>query len=81
MICVQEEITLDVLPLGKSAKVVNIDYNSNLINRIYDLGITQNSIIKAAFKSPFGDPIAYLVKDTLIALRKKDCKSIIVDPI
>lgn len=53
--CVQKEITLDILPLDKSAKVVNIACNPNLINRIYDLGITQNSIIKAAFKSPFGD--------------------------
>lgn len=81
VIYVQEEITLDVLPLGKSAMIVNIDCNSNLINRIYDLGITPNSIIKTAFKSPFGDPVAYLIKNTLIALRKKDCKNIIVAPI
>ncbi len=77
----QEEITLDMLPLGVSARVISVNCSNKFINRIFDLGITQNSIIKAMFKSPFGDPVAYMVKNTLIALRKKDCKNILVAPI
>lgn len=77
----QDEITLDMLKTGDFARVIRVECNGELNNRIYALGITENSVINKVFKAPFGDPVAYSVKNTLIALRNKDCKNIIVAPI
>jgi DtxR family Mn-dependent transcriptional regulator len=37
--------------------------------RLLDLGILPGTVIRAEFASPSGDPIAYRIRDTLIALR------------
>ena len=73
--------TLNNLPLDKSGIISSIKCKEYLINRIYDMGILENTIIKPLYRSPFGDPTAYLVKNTVIALRKKDSKYITVTPI
>ena len=44
--------------------------------RLMDLGILPGVAIEAAFTSPSGDPTAYLVRDTLIALRKEQANYI-----
>ncbi len=76
-----EKYTLDNLPLNKSAVVNNVNCKESLKNRIYDLGILNNVKITPVYKSPFGDPTAFIVKNAIIALRNKDCKNITVTPI
>jgi len=39
--------------------------------RLFDLGILPGARVQAAFTSPGGDPTAYLIRDTLIALRRE----------
>lgn len=73
--------TLNNLPLDKSGIISSIKCKEYLINRIYYMGILENTIIKPLYRSPFGDPTAYLVKNTVIALREKDSKYITVTPI
>ena len=46
--------------------------------RLMDLGILPGVAIEAAFTSPSGDPTAYLVRETLIALRKEQARSILI---
>lgn len=77
----KDKTTLDNLPLDKSAVVFSIDCNDCLINRIYDMGILKDTVITPLYRSPFGDPTAYLVKNAVIALRNKDSKYITVTPI
>lgn len=64
------------LPLNTTAVVIEIDCSENLINRVLDLGIISGVEITPIFKSPFGDPVAYSVKNTIIALRNKDSRFI-----
>ncbi len=73
--------TLNNLPLYKSGLILSIKCKDYLINRIFDMGILENTMIKPLYRSPFGDPTAYLVKNTVIALREKDSKYITVTPI
>jgi len=47
--------------------------------RFLDLGIVQDTVITPLFKSPFGDPAAFLVRGTVIALRLADCKTILIE--
>lgn len=77
----EEKCTLNNLPLEKSAVVNGIECKDCLINRIYDMGILENTVITPLFRSTFGDPTAYLVKNAVIALRNKDSKYITVTPI
>ena len=77
----EEKCTLNNLPLNTDAVVNSVECKKSIINRIYDFGITENSVIRPVFKSPFGDPTAYLVKNTVVALRDNDSQYITVTPI
>lgn len=77
----KEIFTLDKLPLEQSAVIYSIECKDCLINRIYDMGILKDTFITPLYRSPFGDPTAYLVKNAVIALRNKDSKYITVTPI
>lgn len=68
-------MTLDQLNIGQKGKIIQIN-DSDLKNRLIDLGFVPETIVECQLKSPFGDPTAYKVKGTLIAIRKEDAKSI-----
>ena len=63
---------------GEEYIIVKILLDENIKQRIYDLGLIENTIIKAVYKSPFNDPVAYLVRGAIIAIRNKDADNIIV---
>ncbi|MBE6823905.1 MAG: ferrous iron transport protein A [Ruminococcaceae bacterium] len=70
-------ISLDKVRIGDSCTVLYIrDDDNNKNFRLYDLGVVKNTVIVPLFKSMFGDTIAYKIKGSVIALRKKDCKKI-----
>lgn len=73
-------MTLDKLELMKSAKIINIDANE-IKNRLLDLGMVEGADIRALYESPTGNPRAYYIRDTLIALRKSEASLISVKPL
>jgi DtxR family transcriptional regulator, Mn-dependent transcriptional regulator len=46
--------------------------------RLMDFGIVPGSKISLLMKSPLNDPIAFVVKDTIVALRKDQAKQVIL---
>lgn len=72
-------LTLDKIMLGNKARIINVNGDAEIKRRLLDLGIAPNSIIKSEFKSPFNDPVAYLIKGTTIALRLEDARNIVVE--
>ena len=64
------------LPLNTVGIVNNLNCNGNIRRRLLDLGIVDGTKIIPIFKSPSGDPTAYEIRKTLIALRKEDSKLI-----
>lgn len=70
--------TLDNLEIGKIAEVVKIDTKDTIGRRFLDMGIVPGSKVECIMKSPSGNPIAYLVKGALIAIRKEDSKGILI---
>lgn len=72
-------MTLNQLPINSSSKVKVLHCNGNIRRRLLDLGIINNTPIKAVFKSPSGDPTAYEVRGSLIALRKEDANFIEIE--
>ena len=65
------KITLDKLDINKIATISNLDCKGDLRRRLLDLGLVNGTNIIAIFKSPMGNPIAYEVRGTIIALRKE----------
>ena len=72
-------ITLDKLPLYSSGTIVSLNCSGILNRRLLDLGLVKGTCIKSIIKSPLGDPTAYEVRGSTIALREEDAKLIIVN--
>lgn len=71
-------IKLTEIAVGKKVQVVELLSKGLSRQRMLDLGIVPNTIIHVLRQSPFGDPTAYLIRDTCIALREEEAKNIIV---
>lgn len=69
-------ITLDCLEVGKKGTVYALTANGNERRRMLDLGIVKGTTVYPLMQSPFGDPTAYLIRGTVIALRRKDAANI-----
>ena len=68
--------SLDELPIGNSAKIHSLTSSNTERRRMLDFGFIPNATVTALYKSPFNNPVAYLIKGTVIALRKEDAKKI-----
>jgi len=71
--------TLNKLSEGDCAKVKKLMSIGSLRRRLQDLGIIDGTEIECVLKSPNGDPAAYLIKGTVIALRCEISSQIIVE--
>lgn len=62
---------------GQQIKITNILIDGVMRRRLFDLGFVPGATVEVIRKSPLGDPIAFRVSQTLIALRKEESKRII----
>lgn len=74
-----EIIPLNQLPLGKKCKVKKLTSNGLIRRRMLDLGLIDNTVIESLHKSPSGDPVAYLIRGAVVALRKETASMILVE--
>ncbi len=72
-------IPLNLLPLGKKCRVKKLTSEGLIRRRLLDLGLIDNTIIQSLQKSPSGDPIAYLIRGAVIALRTEVASMILVE--
>lgn len=75
----KKRYSLDKLKIGNSAKVIKIDNVGSIRRRLLDIGLIPGTIVTVTLISPFNDPIAYKIRNSLIAIRKNDSKNIIVE--
>ena len=68
----QEENTLIDLPLHTKGYIEKINFPGNIKRRLLDLGLIENTAITPILVSPSGDPRAFVVRNTLLAIRKED---------
>ena len=67
---------LNQLPLNKSGKINKIECGEGIKRRLLDMGLVKGTEITPILISPSGDPRAFLVRGTIIAIRKEDAKDI-----
>lgn len=70
---------LTSLELSKTAIIYHIYPTGDLRHRLLDLGFTPGASITPLFRSPLGDPTAYEVLGSVIALRQEDAMQIEVE--
>lgn len=69
---------LSSLDIGDKVIIEKIDDCLELKERLVDMGFTKDSEIECVLKACFNGPIAYRIKNTVIALRRKDASMILV---
>ncbi|BBB92156.1 MAG TPA: FeoA family protein [Methylomusa anaerophila] len=74
-------LSLADLTVGTTGKISSVELDGLLRRRILDLGILPGTSVQCVRKSPAGDPIAFSVRGTTIALRSNDASLIKVYPI
>ena len=67
---------LNQLALNKNGKIYKIECNEGIKRRLLDMGLVKGTNIVPILVSPSGDPRAFLVRGTIIAIRKDDAKHI-----
>lgn len=72
--------SLRLLPPGQKARVAALATDGLVRRRLLDLGFVPGTTIEAIRRSPFGDPTAYGVRGSVIALRREDADRIIIGP-
>ena len=70
--------TLSSLECNKCAKISDIQLDGLKRRRFMDLGIIKNAEIKAVRRALGKEPTAFLVRGSLIALRKCDTDKILI---
>ena len=71
-------VPLSLLKVGTTCTIDSIHVSEHMRRRLLDLGFSKGTLIKCIQYSPSGDPIAYMLRGTVIALRKEDACKILV---
>lgn len=73
-----EQYTLTSLKEGQKAKVSSLLSEGSMRRRLQDIGLIEGTMVECIQKSPAGDPVAYLIRGALIALRSEDSAKVLV---
>lgn len=73
-----QPIPLSALPCGKGAVVHRLETTGSMRRRLLDIGLTPGSRVRALFQSCSGDPTAYEICGSVIALRREDAATVLV---
>ena len=71
-------MTLADLTIGESGIIESLNLDGVLRQRLLDLGLVPGTQIKALFSSRRGDPVAYKVRGTVLALRHSTARNVVI---
>lgn len=74
-----EQKYLSELVPGQRGKVMKVLHRGPMGRRLMDMGLIEGTWVECVGVSPFGDPLAFLVKGAVIALRNEDSRWIPVE--
>lgn len=69
-------VTLDQLQPGQTATVTALHSAGLNRRRMLDMGILPGTTITVEMRSPLGDPTAYRVRGSVVALRREQSREI-----
>lgn len=69
-------VTIDTLCPGEYAVVDHVE-SSPLSRRLAELGVVAGTRIRCLHRAPLGDPSAFGIRGSVIALRREDSRTIL----
>lgn len=75
------QITLDLLEIGKSGIIKTVGGGGALRRRLLDMGLTPKTKVSVRKAAPMGDPIEITLRGYELTIRKEDAKEITVEKI
>ena len=72
----EEETSLDRLPPDRRAVVQEVFAQGAQRRRLQELGFVPGAQVECVGTSPLGDPRAYQLRGTVIALRRRDARPV-----
>ncbi len=73
-------LTLAELNIGQVARIQQV-LDGPFKEKLQEMGCIPGVIIRAMYKAPFGDPIAYDVEEYTLSIRKSEAKNVVVKPL
>ena len=70
--------TANRLPPGTVGKILELRHAGPMHRRLMELGLFPGQCIRRSYTAPAGSPIAFETQGTVVALRARDAKSILV---
>lgn len=71
-------LPLSCIPIGARGIISSVMGDIRNRDRLMELGFTKDAEVMALHKSPAGDPTAYYIKGSVMALRKEDADNILI---
>lgn len=71
-------MTLNSLMPGEVARVCELRTKGSMRRRFLDIGLICGTEVECVGKSPMGDPMAFMIRGAVIAIRSEDCANILV---
>lgn len=72
-------MTLDRLPIGRKAKIVQVKGRGALRRHLLDMGLTPHTEVMIRKVAPMGDPIEIHLRGYELTLRMDDAKNIVIE--
>lgn len=69
------------LPVGGFGVVRKLGAIGTSRRRMLDLGLINGTVVETVLSSPAGDPMAYMIRGAVIALRSEEAGKILVDAV
>lgn len=63
---------------GERAVICELRTEGSMRRRLLDIGLVPGTQVVCLGRSPCGDPTAYMIRGAVIAIRKKDCRNILI---
>ena len=79
----EKKMSLTKLSIGKEAKIIELSQHlrKNERMRLMDLGFIPGTLVEANLRSVHGDPTAYKIRGSIIALRQEQTDWIKIEPL
>ena len=71
--------TLNTITEGGKVRVSRLLSSGSMRRRLLDIGLIEGTDVECLQRSPAGDPVAYLIRGAVIALRAEDASQILVE--
>lgn len=71
-----KEMNLSAVRQGMTVSVTKLLADGSIRRRLLDIGLIEGTQVRCLYSSPSGDPTAYLVRGTVVALRREDSQHI-----